>query len=286
MEKRWPAWHRQQAAECERDRNWFAAAFHLGRLLETEPGQPLLRARRGRALLELGRTDRGLADLTHPGVAGSSDWQALSWHARACLVAGDTAGYRRACARLLERFDQTPDPGLANNVAWACALAPGAVRDLGRVVKTAEGAAARSPKDPSVLNTLGCVLLRAGRTRESIAALERALQLRLALEGGTVGHELALASDELLLALAYQQLGQGRDARRWQDRAAARLESGEAPVRAGALAAAGAGGPLLVLAAWHSELPDPRRQQLGWEDWLDLQLLRREVRAALRPVDR
>ena len=40
-----PNWHRQQAAECEKQSNWFAAAFHLRRLAALEPADAAVKAR-------------------------------------------------------------------------------------------------------------------------------------------------------------------------------------------------------------------------------------------------
>ena len=39
------AWHESQAEECEAQQQWFAAAFHLGRLLNSHPDNPTLSAR-------------------------------------------------------------------------------------------------------------------------------------------------------------------------------------------------------------------------------------------------
>ena len=64
---------------------------------------------------------------------------------------------------------------------------------------------------------------------------------------------------------------------RWRDRATAWLDRGQAPVRAAALAGAGASGPLAVLPGLSGEAADPRKPQLGWAAWLELQLLRREA---------
>ncbi len=51
-------WHLRQAVECEQARDWFAAAFHLKRLLLTEPANADYRKRLDRALAEQ-RTKKG-----------------------------------------------------------------------------------------------------------------------------------------------------------------------------------------------------------------------------------
>jgi tetratricopeptide (TPR) repeat protein len=48
-----PAWHAEMAASAERDKQWFAAAFHLGFLLRCSPDDVELRCRRARAYLGL-----------------------------------------------------------------------------------------------------------------------------------------------------------------------------------------------------------------------------------------
>ena len=40
-----PDWHREQAAECEKKSNWFAAAFHLRRLATLEPNDAAVQGR-------------------------------------------------------------------------------------------------------------------------------------------------------------------------------------------------------------------------------------------------
>jgi WD40 repeat protein len=49
------AWHDKEANACESDWNWWAARFHLDRLLEAKPGDPTLQARRDYAQLALDR---------------------------------------------------------------------------------------------------------------------------------------------------------------------------------------------------------------------------------------
>jgi WD40 repeat protein/tetratricopeptide (TPR) repeat protein len=57
-----PAWHAELAANAERDKHWFAAAFHLGRLLLTLPDDMVLRCRRARAFIELKCWQQARAD--------------------------------------------------------------------------------------------------------------------------------------------------------------------------------------------------------------------------------
>jgi eukaryotic-like serine/threonine-protein kinase len=56
------AWHSFEAAAAESGKHWFAASFHLGRLLLDARGDVALRCRRARALAALGRWDDARAD--------------------------------------------------------------------------------------------------------------------------------------------------------------------------------------------------------------------------------
>src|SRR5262249_36320251 len=91
------AWHRDAAAASGKQRQWFAAAFHLGQLLAARPVEAELYRRRGRAFAELGRWDRADADYAQAIARGARG--ANLWYGQALLRlrAGDRAGYRTAC---------------------------------------------------------------------------------------------------------------------------------------------------------------------------------------------
>jgi Flp pilus assembly protein TadD len=242
-------------------------------LLAAEPDRAAHHARRARLDLAQGHAQEARAAFARAVELDGQDWQTRAWHAKVCLAAGDAAGYRRACTALLDRFGQTQDLAVANNVAWACALGPGEAAGLGPAVRLAERAVAARPDDYARLNTLGGVLLRAGRAEEAIARLRQALQRPKSDQ----------VSDELLLALAYQRLGQADEARRWLARATAWFDRGQRPLQAAAVAGAGTAGPWAQLPAVAVSPPDPRARTLGWETWLELTLLRREAEATCRP---
>jgi hypothetical protein len=56
-------WRQQQAAEAEGVNRWFAAAFHLSRLIEAEPADPSLYARRRTAHIRQGHWAKAAVDL-------------------------------------------------------------------------------------------------------------------------------------------------------------------------------------------------------------------------------
>jgi hypothetical protein len=52
-DQRWPVRQRQEAEDCERQEQWFAAAWHLNRLLARNPDDAALRSRRDAAQARL-----------------------------------------------------------------------------------------------------------------------------------------------------------------------------------------------------------------------------------------
>jgi serine/threonine protein kinase/WD40 repeat protein len=129
-------------------------------------------------------------------------WQAWYQAALAHLAQGDREGYRRLCARALERFDRTEDPFAAAYLAWAGALDAQAGVDPARLLRLAERAAAADPDGHVMLRSLGGALLRAGRPEAALRPINRA---------AAVQQESPTAW--LLLALAHQRLGHADEAR-------------------------------------------------------------------------
>jgi WD40 repeat protein len=169
------AWRRREAEACERDGYWFAAVWHLDRLIAEEPRQWRHHFARGRAHARLGRHPQAIADYTRAielGAAGSEVWacrgkahnelrqwdraaadfaravqlggdaRVWCWHAEAHLSAGNQGAYGRACARLLDDVAPGRDPAIAYQAARTCLLAPAREIDLARVARLAETALA------------------------------------------------------------------------------------------------------------------------------------------------
>ncbi len=198
-------WHEKQAGKCLRADNHRAAAFHLGRLVLEQPNRPGPYLKRGEALAEAGEFRRAAADFARAITLAEAPAQLRMRLALLHLAAGDEKEYRLCCAVLLKRFEGTNRADIANTVAWACALGPDAVPELGKVVALAEKAVAANPKDANLLNTLGCVLYRAGKHEEAVRRLREAI--RLEGQGG-------MPSDWLFLAMAQHRLGQPAAAKR------------------------------------------------------------------------
>ena len=122
--------------------------------------------------------------------------------------AEDWSATRAVATEILNRFGTTDDPFVANAVAWACSLIPGAIQDREAPVRLATLALRRFPADQRhlVLNTLGAALYRAGRPGEAIQRLNEGIQAR-------GGHEVP--QDLIFLAMAEKLKGDPGQAARW-----------------------------------------------------------------------
>jgi serine/threonine-protein kinase len=144
------------------------------------------------------------------------------------LLSGDRSGYRRTCQQMLQAA-RGPGKMRAYLVARACTLAPGAVDDLALVVQVSSEELDRNASTFWSLMEQGALRCRANRPREALPAFERSLQAETRPGAGVLNW--------LWLALAYQKIGEPKQARYWLDRAGAWLDSvgSELPANADAL---------------------------------------------------
>jgi hypothetical protein len=134
---------------------------------------------------------------------GANDPLIWQRHLLLHLRAGALSGYRDGCAALISRFQGEERPGFVEPVAWACSLGPDALVDWAWLISAMEAAVKQWPDDAEFRKTLGAALVRAGRPREAISALEESV--RLNGHGGN-------AFDWLFLALAHHRLGHSKQA--------------------------------------------------------------------------
>jgi tetratricopeptide (TPR) repeat protein len=167
------------------------------------------------------------------------------------LGAGDTAGYRKHCQVLLEQALKTRNPAQANNLVWACTLAPGAVPDPKPLVERMEKEFQTGPAPWWYFSTLGAALYRAERFDDAVRRIEEGIELQG--KGG-------MPQEWLFLAMAHQRLGHAAQARKWLDQTRRAIEPG-----------------------------DPKKPAPGagssWSDRIEIQLLRREAQTLIdRPA--
>jgi WD40 repeat protein len=185
---------------------------------------------RGAANAALQQWDKAEVDYAKAVELGA--WPPV-WHGHALvrLGANDLPGYRKACARLLERYSKTPSRDPAFYAAWACVLVADTVSDPTLPLQLAERALEQSPKTWAYLLVRGAALYRAGRFEEAVKQLNEALAARQAEQAS--GHQsddrvshpfLDCAYDLLFLAMAQQRLGNTAEARQALDEAVRWLE--------------------------------------------------------------
>src|SRR5262249_47453314 len=100
----------------------FTRALELDPTLEPQPEDLRLLYWRGAAAARRGEWRKASADFAQvvrfPG-ARAGAWYA---HALVLLYLGDTAGYKKACAAMWQRFGQTEDRDTIEFLAWTCVL--------------------------------------------------------------------------------------------------------------------------------------------------------------------
>jgi serine/threonine protein kinase/Flp pilus assembly protein TadD len=165
------------------------------------------------------------------------------------LHLGDVQGYRRACREMLRLYGDTGDGDAAERTANTCALAHGAVRDLGPVVRLADRAVWKQGFKRGARLAKGMVEYRTGRFRDAVAWLNRVVP--------RAGGDSLDAAAFAVLALAHHRLCQADEAR-------AALTKAQA-----------------ILA---HKMPRPEKGQhfgADWHDWLRSQILGREAEQRL-----
>lgn len=154
------------------------------------------------------------AQAADKNVADPSIWYHL---ALVQLQLGNREGYRKACAGVLKQFDQRKqqmDPMaaentlIANQVAWTCSLAPGAVKDYTPVLKLAEAAVTSNAKSYSSAHTLGAALYRSGKFKEADEQLKRAADM-----------QVRAPTTWFFLAMTLYHLDQKAEAQEWLEQA-------------------------------------------------------------------
>ena len=221
-----PAWHLQQAEDAWADGRWSAVRFHLERTLSADGADGRFYSRRAELYAALGREDQAAADLAQ-AVARQID-EPETWRRHALFVVrqGDLDSYRRTCRQLLERFADRTDPETARTVQEALVLAPAALPPGEWPLP-----GPRDPRTGNLRHAAGgpvlhaAVLYRLGRYREAIARMDETL--RAYPPAGADRPNEGTVIDWLFRAMAHQQLGEAAEARRWLDRALARIDQME-----------------------------------------------------------
>jgi WD40 repeat protein/tRNA A-37 threonylcarbamoyl transferase component Bud32/tetratricopeptide (TPR) repeat protein len=245
------AWHEREAVAAEKDKDWFAARWHLDRLIAARPKEWQLYRRRAIAHAERDEWPAAAADFDQAlrlrpwDGKGDEEYASLaSAGALVYLALNQPTGYRERCARLLKQLAGTDNAQAANSVAWTCAVAPDALTSYSALLDLAQRTLGPAEKNPDYRNTWGVVLLRAGDAAGAMRRLNESIALQAAGRAGPF--------DWLPLALAYHRLGKDDKARGFMEQAARWMDS------------------------------EGRMATLTWDQRLALRLLRQEAEQPLR----
>jgi tetratricopeptide (TPR) repeat protein len=186
---------------------------HRHRLGPTHPETLRVMDRLADQLAALGRETQARALLEESRRAQpdryTAEWPAFGpWFPLAVLTLrrGDVDGYRALCVEMLQRFEGTKEPIVAEQVARMCTLIPGAVDDPRQALELGRKAVASDTNQPFFLLARGSAEFRAGQFQAAVETLSESVR-KNDLPSGR-------AQAELLLAMAQARLGHVEEARR------------------------------------------------------------------------
>jgi tetratricopeptide (TPR) repeat protein len=150
------------------------------------------------------RWDRAAADFARGIASAPPDSEERFEHACLRLLVDDFAGYREFVREMGRREGRTDDPIVAFILARSCVLAPDLVVAPEQAIRWAEQAVA-SERNAWYLHVLGAAYYRAGHYDEAIRCLGES-------NDGVWGEDRK-AQNRLVLAMAYQRLGESTKSR-------------------------------------------------------------------------
>jgi serine/threonine protein kinase/Flp pilus assembly protein TadD len=240
---------------------WDRAIVDFSKALEMEPRYSQAHEHRAYAYSILGEWDKAATDVFPGGALQRATWPYADERAfqLACLrlLEGDVKSYHQQCQQVVVSFGQIKIPPPEENafrVSRTCMLRPETNPTPAQGVIWAEKAVASDLKSACYLHALGLAHYRAGQFKEAVQRSHDSLMADPRWGGNPLNW--------LLLALAYQRLGQPEDARPWLDKASAwqqRAIRGSSP---------------------KGEPPTPPDVHLS--DWLEFQVLWREAEELLK----
>jgi tetratricopeptide (TPR) repeat protein len=302
------SWPIDQARRAESREDWFAAAFYLTQLIDRDPKEATLRARRAIAFAQRGQWPQACADWHQARQLADTSFSFRYHHGLALLGNNDTTGYQSVCREMLRRLKDL-DTRNAGFVAQLAALRADSVdepswAELRQVVQGPQAQFAL----PEAGEILGAVCYRAGdyeaARRHLVAAARtygsreasrqdatpspalasekaKASKAELAEQRTKLAEAYATVWTQLFLAMTHHQLKAPQEAQRWLELAQRQIESDPRlqvwpsvpdvpnPTR------------LRSLKIGSLEVSSPPRRRVGWHERLRRQLLLAEARELL-----
>jgi eukaryotic-like serine/threonine-protein kinase len=192
-----------------RNGQWREAALELAKAIELVPSNHSLYLRRGEILGRIGLWSEAAASLRQSIDSEPTNSWPHFLLAPILLFSGDVQGYRQHCQRIVARFAETTDAGVADTMAKACLIYPASGVDLGVVAELAEKAVALGKQSEYLPWFEMCKGLAEYRQDHFAGAADWA-QKALASSGQLLERD---ACAYLVVAMAQMQLKQGGPAR-------------------------------------------------------------------------
>jgi WD40 repeat protein/serine/threonine protein kinase/tetratricopeptide (TPR) repeat protein len=214
------------AADAIERKHGQRALWFLDRLVEADPRNAFAWLSRGRLAAEQGQWQKAAGDMARGldlDPVDSGDWhQAIPLQ----LYCGDLGAYRRLCHAALDRFGDTAEPTIAEQIATVCLLMPSAVEDRERPSRLADRSVASGYRHgflPFFELAKGIAEYREGRFSAAVDWLQKSREFPI------WSKELATQS---FMAMAYHRLGQFDKARQAMEKARQLLEQAPKPGQA------------------------------------------------------
>jgi WD40 repeat protein/serine/threonine protein kinase/Flp pilus assembly protein TadD len=206
---------------------WNESLADHAKAAELKPESAAYWTSKGFAFAQLGQPDKAAAAFEHATTL-KPDY-ALAWYYLAVLKLqeGDRAGYRKVCAKMLERFEPSGTVLDAYWIAWTCALAPDSVADWTKPLRWVEKGHANGAKNYDMSLLLGVVHYRAGRLKE---AAEHFAEAEAAFKP-TPGTRTPIVYNWFFQAMTHHQLARPTEAANWLKKAV-QPGNGPPPARA------------------------------------------------------
>jgi tetratricopeptide (TPR) repeat protein len=267
-------WHRREAISAEAAREWFAAIFHLHRLIEMEEAtlrppetavsidtRTVGEGTRHRALSQLyGRRARAYAekrswkeaslDFDRALAAGAEAEEVLSSGALTHLAAKDLDGYQTACKKLLEMYASSAHGDSAARLGWICTLAPDPKEKHEELLDLSKKALGEKEDHPGWKIVDGAALARTGQLEAARKQL---------IDAQVLAEPLDAVRGWLYLAYLNARTAQPAEAKRWLKQAEVWMQRNATPT---------------------SKTPLP------WQQRLELELLFEEMKRELAKEER
>lgn len=203
-------------------KKWDAALLDYNKLVDLKPGDAgllILRARLAARCAKYAAAAEDFAKLTQmEATEAPASFSLWYRYALTLLAAGKKEEYRKACARMIEHFKDTPSTQAAFFTAWTAALGPDAVADFGLALRLAQKAKEQGAENPQSHQAVGAILYRMGRLEQCLRHFDSAQAL------ANPRHPSPPAYLDYFRAMTHHRLGHKEEARKYLQQAVAQTD--------------------------------------------------------------